>query len=504
MNSSKILHENMLKSHKRITIGLLIVAILGNAVAIVRCITNTSAGDIAAKDIIFEIIVISILFALMILTTKYYSQKDISKYIMVTLTALVLFSFNYFLGDSRELFASFYLIMILSLFYFDTKLTIYASISTVFLDFVIRILGISAEVSSNDYVVRLSNFTWNSIACVFVALVSSELLKYSIDKEGQSQKLLDNLKQVLTNVKTSSESVFNLSHKLAKSTEESSASMEQVASSISNISRDMMDNLSFIQEGTTNVGEVSNSAAMVARSCQEVADQSKKVRQDAVLGGESVKQVLLSVNDVAKSSVEVQKVIDELSSLSHKIGEIIEIITGISTQTNLLSLNAAIEAARAGDAGKGFAVVADEIRKLASESNDAAKDIINLVKEVQDKTQNAVEKMNVGSTKVQDGVRKATDTDNYIQGIVSAIDSVATQIAMISQVAAQQSELTKRMNESMENILKITQTTSDSSQQISAGVQEQTVTFQEIGYVASQLSQMAEELNNIANQFRVE
>ncbi len=315
---------------------------------------------------------------------------------------------------------------------------------------------------------------------------------------------IDNIKGVISEVKNAANNVYLSSQKLAKATEESGATMEEVASSISSISKDMMDNLNFIQQATTNVGEVSSSADMVAKSCREVADESRKVRQDAMDGGNSVKQVLVAVNEVASSSKDVENVINELSVLSQKIGEIIEIITGISTQTNLLSLNAAIEAARAGEAGRGFAVVAEEIRKLAAESSEAAKDITNLVIDVQDKTQNAVEKITIGDQKVTEGVKKATDTDEYIQGIVKAIDKVTNEIDRISSAAVQQSEFAKRMNDSMNNILKITETTADSSQQMSAGVQEQTGTFQEIGFVAMELSRMAEGLNELIKRFKLD
>lgn len=341
--------------------------------------------------------------------------------------------------------------------------------------------------------------------------VMKHVIKVNGDSTDEIKSMLFKLKgtsisleNVIKNIKESSSHVYNSSQRLAKATEESGATMEEVASSVTSISKDMMKNVNIIQETTSSVGEVSTSADMVAQSCQAVASTSRKVREDAISGGSSVKQVLVAVNEVANSSKEVEAVIDELSVLSQKIGEIIEIITGISTQTNLLSLNAAIEAARAGEAGRGFAVVAEEIRKLAAESNDAAKDITNLVVEVQEKTQNAVDKISTSEQKVSEGVKKATDTDDYIQGIVKAIDDVANQVDKISSAALQQSELAKQMSHSMKNILNITETTADSSQQMSAGIEEQTSIFQEIGYVAMQLSKMAEQLNEIVDQFKVE
>lgn len=315
--------------------------------------------------------------------------------------------------------------------------------------------------------------------------------------------VLDYSAGIIQKVKNSSSSVTLSSQQLAKATEESGATMEEVTSSVSSISKDMTDNLSFIQQASTNVKEVYNSTEMVANSCQSVAEESKRVKQDAIAGGESVKQVLISVNEVAESSKETALVISRLSELSKRIGDIIEIITGISNQTNLLSLNAAIEAARAGEAGKGFAVVAEEVRKLASETNEAAKDITVLINEVQNNTQNAVDKITIGGQKVSEGVKRATDTNEYIQGIVRAIDNVANQIDKISTLASNQIESSKKMNESMDNILKITQSTAEASHQVSAGIEEQTGTLQGIGLVATNLEKMAGELDNTVKKFKV-
>lgn len=315
--------------------------------------------------------------------------------------------------------------------------------------------------------------------------------------------MVNNVKSIIVDVKSTSVNVLSSSQKLSSSTEESGASMQEIAATIANIAKGMVDNARYINDTTTQVNEVTDSAEVVAKSCQVVAQESKKVKVDAYNGGVSVKEVLDSVAEMNESSKEVESVINDLGKVSQEIGEIIEIITGIATQTNLLSLNAAIEAARAGEAGKGFSVVAEEIRKLAVGSSDAAKDITKLIVEVQSKTKNAVVKMAEGSAKASEGLKKASDTSEYIQGIIKSIDSVSAQIDEISNSAIRQAEISRSMSKSMTEILSITESTASSSQQMSASVEEQTVTFQELGYVALELTKLAKQLDNAVNKFGV-
>ncbi|MGE5328188.1 MAG: methyl-accepting chemotaxis protein [Deltaproteobacteria bacterium] len=316
--------------------------------------------------------------------------------------------------------------------------------------------------------------------------------------------MVGKINAIVKDVKNNSGNVLSSSEKLAASTEESGASMEEIAASINSIARGMFDNSKLVLEATENIDKVVNSAENVASSCGDLAEESKKVRNDALNGGKSVKAVEGSVAEINQYTKEAEAVINELGKLSQEIGEIIEIITGISTQTNLLSLNAAIEAARAGEAGRGFSVVAEEIRKLAAGSSEAAKDITKLITDVQNKTIDAVNKMHAGATKAEEGLRMATDTNAYIQGIIASIENIAKQTDDISKAANQQVEVSRHMNSSMANIRNITDSTASSAQQMSASVQEQTSVFTELGSLASDLSGAAAQLAQIVNRFKVD
>ncbi|MGE5473263.1 MAG: methyl-accepting chemotaxis protein [Ignavibacteriales bacterium] len=321
---------------------------------------------------------------------------------------------------------------------------------------------------------------------------------------NELNSMVRKIKTVVKDVKQSSVDVLSSSEKLAASTEESGASMEQIAASVNSIARGMLDNSKLVLEASDNINKVVSSAENVATSCDELAEESKKVRNDALNGGKSVRAVQNSVEEINQYTKDAELVINELGKLSQEIGEIIEIITGISTQTNLLSLNAAIEAARAGEAGRGFSVVAEEIRKLAAGSSEAAKDITKLITDVQNKTINAVNKMHAGAGKAEEGLKMATDTNEYIQGIINSIQNIAKKTDDISKAANVQVDISKHMNSSMTNIRNITDATASSAQQMSASVQEQTSVFTELGTLATDLSSAASRLSEIVNTFKVD
>jgi methyl-accepting chemotaxis protein len=329
----------------------------------------------------------------------------------------------------------------------------------------------------------------------------------SSDETGTLSKninnLLSHIASILSEVKTASGSTTNSSEKLAAATEESGASMQEISSSISTITKGASDNANSIEHALSSVNQVTQNAELVSTTSKKLSEESKKVMEEAHSGGTSVQEVLDSVTESSNSSKEVEVVINELGTLSNKIGEIIEIITGISTQTNLLSLNAAIEAARAGEAGKGFSVVAEEIRKLANGSSEAAKDIANLIHDVQEKTQNAIEKMNTGSVKVAKSLEKAKDTSHSIEGIIKSIDNINKQIDEISAYAIKQSEICVQVNKTIENISSNTRTSANSSQQISKSIQEQADMYQDLSSVAMELSQSAYKLNAMVNEFKI-
>ncbi len=190
-------------------------------------------------------------------------------------------------------------------------------------------------------------------------------------------------------------------------------------------------------------------------------------------------------SDVSKSS----QAVTSLGKKGEQIGQIIEVINDIAEQTNLLALNAAIEAARAGEHGRGFAVVADEVRKLAERTTTATEEVARSIKEIQSETDGAVRTIEAGSQRVAKGVELANSAGEALSQIVATSQTVAGMVQSIAAAAEQQSAASEQISRSIE--------------QINAVTLESTQGATQAAQAASQLSQQAETLQALVGRFKV-
>ena len=209
----------------------------------------------------------------------------------------------------------------------------------------------------------------------------------------------------------------------------------------------------------------------------------------AIKGGDIVSRTVDGMQSIAKSVEESANTIEELGRNSDQIGEIITVINDIADQTNLLALNAAIEAARAGEHGKGFAVVADEVRKLAERTTKATKEIRGKIELIQDKTAGAVEAMNSGRKDVDAGVGFATEAGVSLTNIVEIVKNVSNMINQIAAAEEQQSAAAGEISSNMESIANVTKEASGS--------------VKDTSNAANELSKIASELQTMTSQFKL-
>ncbi len=295
-------------------------------------------------------------------------------------------------------------------------------------------------------------------------------LKESINTVGES--LSTALKQINEAVDSVANSAFEMSSTadtLASSSQEQAAQSDEVASAVEEMSRTVTEN------------------AISAGKTSEMASVNGKVAEE---GGEVVLQTVNKMKDIAEVVRKSAENIQKLGESSKQIGEIISVIDDIADQTNLLALNAAIEAARAGEQGRGFAVVADEVRKLAERTTDATKQIASMIKGIQNETQQAVEAMNKGNEEVKSGITLA---DRAGQSLKQIVESSRDLLDMINQIAAASEQQSSTSEEIAKNVAAISEVSSHSSRRV-----------QEIAHSAEDMTSLTESLKNMMSQFKIE
>jgi methyl-accepting chemotaxis protein len=198
----------------------------------------------------------------------------------------------------------------------------------------------------------------------------------------------------------------------------------------------------------------------MAENADAATKTSLKATQAAIKGGEAVTETIKGMQRIRATVQSTGKKIKGLGERSLEIGAIIEVINEIATQTNLLALNAAIEAARAGEQGKGFAVVADEVRKLAERAARATKDITGLIKGIQVETSEAVTVMEEGTREVEEGTKLADQAGSALREIQEIVKQTSVLMTDITKAADNQVETTQSVVHTMESISKLTQDTS--------------------------------------------
>lgn len=258
---------------------------------------------------------------------------------------------------------------------------------------------------------------------------------------------------------------------------------EQLAAQIEQSTRGTAVQRERTSETATAIEEMNATIMEVARNSGTAAENAQTTREKATEGGELMQQVVDAINLVQKKSMELKESMADLGTHAEGIGQVMTVITDIADQTNLLALNAAIEAARAGEAGRGFAVVADEVRKLAEKTMSATQEVGEAISTIQNGTRNSIQEMDDAVKLVGKSTELANSAGKTLQQIVDLVEGTADQVSNIATAAEQQSAASEEITRAADEVNSIASETAEAMNQSSQAV--------------ASLSELAQELKNI-------
>jgi len=302
----------------------------------------------------------------------------------------------------------------------------------------------------------------------------------SEDELGQAGVALNRMKNNLREV---IQAIAGTAEHVASASEEISASANQQSQS-ADTQKDQSAQVA------TAMQEMSSTVLQVSENSNRAAEASRKAAETARHGGAIVQDTLGKMRVIAESVGGTARKMEELGKRSDEIGRIIAVIDDIADQTNLLALNAAIEAARAGEQGRGFAVVADEVRKLAERTTTATKEIAQMIKNIQDETKAAVTAMEAGSQQVEEGVKSTAQAGESLKEIIQMAEEVGEMIMHIATAATEQSAASEEVNQNMDQIAKL--------------VKESAVGAQQSAKACQDLSGLALDLQKMVGDFKLD
>ncbi|MCC7205082.1 MAG: HAMP domain-containing protein, partial [Phycisphaeraceae bacterium] len=276
--------------------------------------------------------------------------------------------------------------------------------------------------------------------------------------------------------------ISGVTRDVASASTQIASSAEELAGGISEQNQQMTQISAAVEEMSSSIIEVAKKSGQAAQN----ADESGKVAQE---GGQVVQETIQGMTSIDQAVTASAASVAELGKRGEQIGQIIGVINDIADQTNLLALNAAIEAARAGEHGRGFAVVADEVRKLADRTTKATEEIAKSIQAIQQETSQAVDRMNSGTEQVKQGVTRATQAGQSLQKIVSGAKEVATMISSIAAAAEEQSAAAEQVARNIESISAVTRQASEGTQQAAEA--------------SAGLSRTAEQLQRLVGRFKI-
>lgn len=320
---------------------------------------------------------------------------------------------------------------------------------------------------------------------------------------GSFNHMIDSLRTLLTKINDSSQQLASSTEQLLASSEQTAHTTEEVTTAIQEVATGAEAQMTSAEESARAMEEISTGIQRIAESSSVVSESSLGATENAKEGGDVIQTAMEQMKLIQASAQEGVSIVKLLGSHSKEIDGILAVITQISDQTNLLALNAAIEAARAGEHGKGFAVVADEVRKLAEQSKTSATQIASLVSTIQGDTIKAVAIMEKGQKEAEFGFEAVNNAGQSFTKILHSIEEVTIQSESVAAISQQISAGSEEITASVEEVASIASEAAATTNEVAASAGGQLEAIQEITTSVQTLSSLASELQKTVDEFKM-
>ncbi|KAF6657816.1 methyl-accepting chemotaxis protein [Paenibacillus polymyxa] len=317
-------------------------------------------------------------------------------------------------------------------------------------------------------------------------------------------QMTHSLHSMVSEVNQTSSRLASSSLIIKESTEQTTESVQHVAETVMESAENAVTSAEASEQTANAVEEMAKGVSTIAESASSIVDSAGQTEQDVAQGSQMISHVRTQMDRILEAVSQTASLMDELSQLSDDAKQMNAAIVAIAKQTNLLSLNASIEASRAGEAGRGFAVVAIEVRKLSEQSKASADSISQIITQMLDLIQRSTATMNGNvRNQVGEGLRISQDAEGAFTNIERSTSHIVEQIQSVSAAAEQISASTEEVSATVTHLASLSRTSADSSQTTSAAAQEQMAAMEEIASSSQELSNMAQDLQELVKRFKI-
>ncbi len=503
LNSRNELLLNITKNNNlRFAVAFAAVVLFGNLATLIIKFTGKGSPELTYLKIGIEFVILSLILALTIFLARLTQKNKISQYINITGILISLWIFQFVFSNTTEIFTTYYIALALSGFYFDKKVTLYTLLfvlSGQTILFYISPESIPAGSESN-VIIKYIAYILTGIGAAAGADAANKLLFIALDKNEKTEDSISNLKNIARAIKNSTAIMKNETD----SNEIISLKMNEISKTQSNFIEEISTSLISMKKNAEQLMDISTSLFAEFVSSVKLLNKLMELNGSVKKSSAEVSERLGSAASFSTGSIsqilKARESFDILKNKSQEMEKFVQVINDIADKVNLLSLNASIEAARAGDAGKGFAVVANEISKLADATTANSKEIGKIILENKSLI-NQSDSMIMESYEITDKLNSSVDgMHETINQIKNLIDDLAKTIFSVIEF----NEALNESSESIENVTSEQLVSADKSVKTTADISQTSLEIIEISSKLLEsskiISKISEELDKEANK----